>query len=395
MRLLYLADTRFPIERANGIQTFETCHALARRGHQVRLVVRADTHVPPRDPWAFYGAARAGGLEVVALGLAGPAVARRVAFLACAVELASRRDADAIFTRDLGVASALLRLPRPLRPPIVYESHGRAAVFGAAMGDLLSTGRAASARKQRRLAARERRVWRLADGYLTLTHALATELAAAYGERRRHAVVPDAARPPAPLTAPPPGPVRVLYAGHLYPWKGVDTLVRAIALAPALAATIVGGHPAEPDLDRVRRLVDDLGLAPRVTLTGMVPPAEVAHRLREAHVLALPNSATAVSAAYTSPLKLFEYLAAGRPVVASDLPAFREVLSEQEAVFVAADDPGALAGALVALAGDEPARLRMGAAAHARAAAFTWDARAARLEALLDEVVATGPHDPA
>jgi hypothetical protein len=55
VRILYLADIRFPLERANGIQSMETCHALAARGHEVTLVVRPDSHTPARDPFAFYG----------------------------------------------------------------------------------------------------------------------------------------------------------------------------------------------------------------------------------------------------------------------------------------------------------------------------------------------------
>ena len=55
MRILYFADIRFPLERANGIQTMETCHALAERGHAVTLVVKPDTHSPARDPFEFYG----------------------------------------------------------------------------------------------------------------------------------------------------------------------------------------------------------------------------------------------------------------------------------------------------------------------------------------------------
>ena len=57
MNILYLSDIRFPLERANGIQTMETCHALAARGHYVQLVVRPDTCVPERNPFDFYGLA--------------------------------------------------------------------------------------------------------------------------------------------------------------------------------------------------------------------------------------------------------------------------------------------------------------------------------------------------
>jgi hypothetical protein len=55
LRILYLADIRFPLERANGIQTIHTCHALACRGHEVTLLVRPDTAAAARDPFEFYG----------------------------------------------------------------------------------------------------------------------------------------------------------------------------------------------------------------------------------------------------------------------------------------------------------------------------------------------------
>ena len=71
-----------------------------------------------------------------------------------------------------------------------------------------------------------------------------------------------------------------------------------------------------------------MNCASRVTFTGLMPPAEVAARLREADVLVLPNPASAISSEFTSPLKLFEYMASGRPIVASDLPSLREVLRD-------------------------------------------------------------------
>ena len=392
MRLLYFADTRFPLERANGIQTFETCHALARAGHEVRLVVRADTHVPPRDPCAFYDAPPLESLHVEPLALHGAAAVRRAAYLAAAIAKTTRRDADVVFTRDLGVASALLHLPHAIRPPVIYESHGLAARVGAQLGDLLSTGRNASTAKQRRLERRERRVWQAADGYVTITATLAAQLATSLGERRRVAIVHDGARvDSAREFSPPPAGGRFVaaYAGHLYPWKGVDVFVRALADVPGITGLIVGGHPAEPDLARVRQLADGLGVARRIEFTGLVPHAEVAGRLAGAHALVLPNIETAISASFSSPLKLFEYLAAGRPIVASDLPAFREVIAhDAQAVLVPAGDAAALGTALDALRRDPTRADRLARAAFALATDYSWDARARRITALASEVAA-------
>jgi glycosyltransferase involved in cell wall biosynthesis len=394
MRFVYFADTRFPLERANGIQTFETCHALVRAGHELTLVVRADTQRPARDPFAFFDAPCLDGFRVVALELRGAPSVRRAAYVARALEATMRRDADVAFTRDLGVASALLHLPRALRPPVVYESHGVAATVGSQLGEWLSTGRNASTSKQRRLARRERRVWRDADGYVTITSALADQLTAQFGARERIAVVPDGARvdPAQAFTAAPEnGRFVAGYAGHLYPWKGVDVLVRALAQAPGVDGLIVGGHPAEPDVARVKDLAANLGVNSRIQFTGLLPPSQVAAHLATAHVLVMPNLATEISASYSSPLKLFEYLAAGRAIVASDLPAFREVLAgEIHALLVPPGDPAALAAALATLR-DDPARAdRLARAAFALAVEYSWDARARRLEHLVSSVVGHG-----
>jgi hypothetical protein len=162
VRILYLADIRFPLERANGIQTMETCCALADRGHEVRLVVRPDTERPPRDPFEFYGLARHARVLVQRTAVYGPPAMRRMAYLAQALgNVASarlRNRVDVVITRDLGVASLLLGLPRSMRPPLVYESHGFAPVFAEWMPEMLSGGAPASGEKLRRLLGRETRV---------------------------------------------------------------------------------------------------------------------------------------------------------------------------------------------------------------------------------------------
>ncbi|MBL8139861.1 MAG: glycosyltransferase family 4 protein [Acidobacteria bacterium] len=398
LRLLYLADIRFPIERANGIQTIETCHALARGGLDVRLVVRTDTHEPPRDPLDYYGVAPLDQFVITQVPLSGGGAARRMGYLRSAVRYALSRGVDAVFTRDLLLASLLLGVPRRLRPPVIYESHGLSDQVAAQLDTLLTGARAASLTKQRRLARREARVWRRADGYVAITSRLRDALAGRFGPRpdadatvvvahdgvRAADIAASQARPRA-------GRCVAAYAGHLYPWKGVDVFIQALARAPEVDGLVVGGHPAEPDLGRLEQAARDRGLADRVRFTGLVAPRAVASHLAGADVLVLPNVATTLSSDYSSPLKLFEYLAARRAIVASDLPAFREVVGhEREALLVAPGDAEALATALRRLSAEPDFASALAARAAARAAAFSWDVRAATIGGLVARLATTG-----
>jgi glycosyltransferase involved in cell wall biosynthesis len=177
----------------------------------------------------------------------------------------------------------------------------------------------------------------------------------------------------------------------LYAWKGVEILLEALALVPGVRGLIVGGHEAEPDLDRVRALAERLGIAARVTFTGLVAPARVPDLLRSATILALPNPASAISNRFTSPLKLFEYMAAGRAIVASDLPSVREILHDGvDALLVAPGDANALAGAIRRLVAEPALAEQLGRRAAEAAPGYSWSRRAERLEALFTEAIATG-----
>jgi glycosyltransferase involved in cell wall biosynthesis len=181
----------------------------------------------------------------------------------------------------------------------------------------------------------------------------------------------------------------VAYAGHLYAWKGVDVLLQALALVPEARGLIVGGHAAEPDLARLKGLADRLGIADRITFTGMVEPARVPPLLRGARVLALPNPESAISTRFTSPLKLFEYMAAGRAIVASDLPSIREILHNGvDALLVTPGSAEALADAIRLLIADPALAARLARAASDAAPQYSWARRAERLETLLGHVAA-------
>jgi glycosyltransferase involved in cell wall biosynthesis len=181
--------------------------------------------------------------------------------------------------------------------------------------------------------------------------------------------------PASALRLPPEARV-VVYTGHLYRWKGAHTLALASRnLPPDAVVCIVGGTPA--DVVAFRDFLAREQLT-HVRLPGYVPPSEVPLWLAAADVLALPNSGTsAISARYTSPLKLFEYMAARRPIVASDLPSLREVLVHgQNAFLVPPDHPAALAAGLRTVLGESALAERLAERAGQDVVGRTWDARA-------------------
>ncbi len=327
--------------------------------------------------------------------MSGPALTRRLGYLAFSLgRTMGAGRADVVLTRDLSVASSLLRIPAALRPPVVYESHGYAPDVAAALPALVATATAPGQRKLRRLATRESLVWHGADGYVTITRGLAEDLEGRFGARPRLAIVPDGVRleqrpcpRPAAGVASAERPIAA-YAGHLYAWKGVDVLLEALAGLPEADGLIVGGHEREPDLARVKALADRLGIASRVTFTGLVEPTKVPGLLSRASVLVLPNPASAISSRFTSPLKLFEYMAAGRPIVASDLPAMREVLTpDVHAVLVPPGSARALSAGIRRVLSDPAFGARIAEAAATAVTDYTWDRRGERLETLLVEVM--------
>jgi alpha-maltose-1-phosphate synthase len=170
--------------------------------------------------------------------------------------------------------------------------------------------------------------------------------------------------------APPPRrrarPVAV-FTGRVRPWHGIDSVAAAWRLlGDAAPALVVAGEPGE-----ARTLLEQVGAA----LLGAIPHCQVPAVLAEADIGLAPYAGDAPD--YFSPLKLFEYMAAGLAVIAGELPATRELVSDESAVLVPRGDPEALAVAVAGLSVDAPRRERLGQAARTLVAAeHTWRHRA-------------------
>lgn len=392
--VLVAADVRFPLERANGVQIVKTAAALARAGAHTTLLVRHSDPRPTDEVLALYGVTAHPNLHVRRLRVRHRRGAFRLAralYLLRASTAAGRalRRGALVFTRDLQLAEWLTCLPLPRR--VVYEAHAVEELMYRERGLLYGTGERPDERKAARLHAREGRVWRRAAGFVSTTDGIRATFAERYGPRALPtAVVPNGGDAPATPAFPglPTGlPLRVLYAGQLYPWKGVDVLVEAVARAAHVELCILGGLEGERDLARVRALVQRLELGTRVTLLGHVPQARVRDELRWAAVVAVPFLRTAMTERHTSPLKAFEAMTAGRALIVSDLPSSREVLQdEQTALLVPPGDVAAWARALERLAGDAALTERLARAAFAEAPRHAWEARAHALLTLFRAV---------
>jgi glycosyltransferase involved in cell wall biosynthesis len=216
----------------------------------------------------------------------------------------------------------------------------------------------------------ERAVLADADLVLAVSRPLASH---ALGRGARHVEeFPNAVaieRYPPPRSRRLADPVAV-FTGRVRPWHGMETVADAWRLlGDAAPALVVAGDPGE-----ARRVLERTGAA----LLGPIPHWQVPAVLGEADIGLAPYARDAPD--YFSPLKLFEYMAAGLAVVAGELPATRALVSREHALLFPRGDPEALADAVATLTMDASRRECMGRAARRLVAGrHTWRHRARRI----------------
>ena len=293
----------------------------------------------------------------------------------------------------------LARVCDTLRPDLIYERYNLYYLAGAWLARrtkipffLEVNAPLAEEREKyvgltlRRLArACERKVWRAADLVLPVTavlrgHVLAGGAAPAHIRVVPNGVVLERFAPPADRarqTTPVLG-----FVGFVRDWHGLDAVIRGMAEHKDIpvAFTVVGEGPARPGLEA---LAASLGVAGRVHFTGIVAHDQVPATVAGFDIALQPRVVD-----YASPLKIFDYMAAGRAIVAPDQPNIREILAhERTALLFDPNRPGAMWDSLARLLADPALRTRLGAAARAELQArdYTWRGNAARIVAWAQE----------
>jgi glycosyltransferase involved in cell wall biosynthesis len=361
MKIIYIANIRFPTERAHGIQIAKTCEALVQSGSAVELWVPRRRNNISEEYASFYGLKTRFQIHTlftidsVAWGRAGFLLESFLFTCSVLVAIWSAK-ADCYYCRDEIVVAAL----GFFGVPVVWESHtGAWGVFG-----------------------------KFAARYARCMVVISQGLKALYVEKgipaSRILVAPDGVDLDAFKTLNSKGSARArlglpidakiaLYVGGIGGWKGTDVLCAAADLLPPEVITVIIGEGQEK-LETLRERFQ------RVMFLGARSYRELGNNLAAADVLVLPNTAhNSISARYTSPLKLFAYMASHVPIVASDIPSIREILSDDTTFWFRADDPADLASVIrhVFDEPDLPAQKAHRALQDVRQ--YAWDARAKRI----------------
>lgn len=302
---------------------------------------------------------------------------------------------------------AYLRLRRAVRrskPDLIYERYGLFLIAGTLLSKrtriplfLEVNSPLAQEREEfgglalRSLAQRlERWTWSRASRVLPVTGVLAQMLRSAGVSAERIAVIPNGIDPDrfprngdseaAKAAIGLSGKIVLGFTGFIRSWHGLDSVIRFLAQSetpPLLHLLILGDGPARADLER---LASELKVRQRITFAGLVARDDVAKFVATFDIALQPRAVD-----YASPLKLFEYMALSKAIIAPDQPNIREILThEVSALLFERDAPAAMAAAIVRLAGDSELRDRLGNAA--RDIIFerhlTWKSNAQTISAL-------------
>lgn len=360
MKISYISNSRIPTGHAHGLQIMYMCAEFAKQGAEVDLVVPAKKNFHDADPFDHYGIERTFRITRITVPdlLSRTSLLPKITFLldlffyGLALYRQPISRERIIYTRDYVL---LFFLPRSVK--VILEVHDIPRwkwIF--------------------------RRAVSRASGFVAITQGVKEVLVEHGLSQERIHVAPDGVHlaefehPESRIDARrrlglPQDEKIAMYIGRIDGWKGTDTLFEAAARVENIRTVVIGAIPAE--LERLSRTY------PRVTFFAMRPYKELADNQQASDVLVLPASGKhAISARYTSPLKLFSYMASGVPIIASDVPSLREVLDDKSAFFFKADDAQDLARVIeYALAhkeeGSEKARI-----AKRMVTGYTWEERA-------------------
>lgn len=360
MVITYLANIRFPTEKAHGIQIAKMCEAFVKKGVAIELVVPR-ARFKGGDPVAFYGLSPGFPVRYIAAPSFFPATRFGYVISAFFFGIASafyvrHRNPDIVYSIDFDPVSFFF-LPF-VRQPYFFEMHG--PHYGVLWSML----------------------FRRMRGTITINEAIKREILKAFPFMRQENILvfpngTDAVPPPCAkdearrrLFLPTQKKI-VVYTGSSLDWKGIGIIIDAARLERETLFVLVG--VAALDLEKTQG--DKVPL--NVMCVGRKPFPEMPLWRAAADILLVTGTKRdTYSYHHTSPMKLIEYLGAERPIVASRTPAIEQIVSEAEVYFHEPDNAESLAESIKKAFGDTGGTV---ARAREKALRYSWDKRASHI----------------
>jgi glycosyltransferase involved in cell wall biosynthesis len=384
MKIYYIGFVRIPTEKAHGLTIVKSCEAFASAGATVELIIPRRKTQFEKDIFETYGVKKIFTVRYIPtldlLRFTNSRVAFWISYVLFYLStfftllFASKKDA-VIYTREAPFLTLSL-----LGAPAFLESHH---VF-----------------------ARQKvyfRLVRLAKGIVTISHALKEKFIQVGFDKNKILVQPSGVELATFLIDTPQEVARqelelpldkkiIAYTGNFTTMeadKGISDILHALQKLPDVLFVAVGG--SEKDIALYENKAKEANVSERVLLRGFAPQTTLALYQRAADILLMPFPDTPHYSQNMSPVKMFEYMASGRPIIASDLPTIREVLNKGNAVLVPPGNAQALAGALRTLLADPAQGEVLAREARKEVGAYRWEARAERMLAFIEAWRSTRP----
>lgn len=365
MRIAYIATAAIPSSTANSIQVTKVCQALTLNGHEVFLLIPKHGELVWDELKVQYGLTT----RFQIAGLSSRKGLRRFDFIFSSLKRAKSMGVDVVYTRMLWAAV----IAQTRRIPVILELHD------------IPAGRFGKFLFKRYLASKSRKLTVL------ITQALARTIESRFAVRipraemivapdgvdlERYQDLPDQIQARRQLGL--DEKLTAVYSGGFYKGRGLELLLELARAFPQVQFLWVGGKPEA--VNAWNAVIRDLGLQ-NTTLTGFVANRDLPLYQAAADILLMPfgkiiaGSSGGNTADICSPLKMFEYMAAGRAILTSELPVLREVLNEQNACFYALEDLEDLKTVFSKLVEEAPLRLKLARQAKSDVTQYAWQER--------------------
>jgi glycosyltransferase involved in cell wall biosynthesis len=381
MNIVAIAGATIPSDTANSIQVMKACSALAQLGHNLTLLVPDNPQSPIANRKSqivnressivnlklHYGLQTEFPIEWL------PSSSRRL-FIWQSAQRARKLKPDLLYTwfPQSAVFGLLYKLP------VVFEIHLQpTGLLGPAWHQAF-----ASLRGKKRLVSITRALVNILERNYNMRLKPDEVVIAPNGvDLERFATLPDSqtARRQIGLRE----ASTVMCTGHLYAGRGADLFLELAKSIPNAHFVWVGGRPEDVNIWKYEAETENIS---NITFTGFIPNSDLPLYQAAADILLMPysrsimgSSGTADSASVASPMKMFEYMAAGRAIVSADLPVIREVLNEKNAVFCKPDEVRDWRLEIEELLKDKVRRAELGNQARRDVEKFSWLVREERI----------------